>query len=142
GWPPASGGVREMLIIDSHAHIYSDDQKIYPAIAKPLRPPGQTGTLAHLDRERVAAGVRRVLAVQTTTFYGWDNRFLVDAARTHSAGWQASARSIQMTTTPRPCSSSMPKATTSAGCVATRQSMAGWITLESLGSGKPPSDSG
>jgi len=34
-----------MLIIDTHAHIYSDDEKRYPPIDKPLRPPGIKGTL-------------------------------------------------------------------------------------------------
>jgi predicted TIM-barrel fold metal-dependent hydrolase len=77
-----------MPIIDSHAHIYSDDDRLYPPIAHPLRPPGGTGTLAHLNRERNGAGVRQVLAVQTTTYYGWDNRFLVDAVRAN-ADWMA-----------------------------------------------------
>ena len=77
-----------MLIIDSHAHIYSDDDRVYPPIAKPLRPPKGTGTVAHLNRERKAAGVNQVLAVQTTTYYGWDNRFLIDAARANT-DWMA-----------------------------------------------------
>src|SRR5579872_4471384 len=76
-----------MLIIDSHAHIYGDDT-IYPPMDKPLRPPAGTGTVAHLDRERKGAGVRSVVVVQTTTYYGWDNRFLVDSARAHS-DWMA-----------------------------------------------------
>jgi L-fuconolactonase len=77
-----------MLIIDSHAHVYSDDDRVYPTIAGPLRPPAGTGTVARLDRERKAAGVRHVLAVQATTYYGWDNRFLVDAARANPE-WMA-----------------------------------------------------
>jgi predicted TIM-barrel fold metal-dependent hydrolase len=77
-----------MLIIDSHAHIYSDDDHVYPMIARPLRPPAGTGTIARLDRQRQAAGVQHVLAVQATTGYGWDNRFLIDAARAHP-DWMA-----------------------------------------------------
>jgi predicted TIM-barrel fold metal-dependent hydrolase len=77
-----------MPIIDSHAHIYSDDDRLYPPIAKPLRPLRGTGTVAHLNRERKGAGVRHVLAVQTTTYYGWDNRFLADSVRANS-DWMA-----------------------------------------------------
>ena len=77
-----------MLTIDSHAHIYSEDDRLYPPIAKPLRPPRGTGTVAHLQRERKGAGVRHVLAVQATTYYGFDNRFLVDAVRAN-ADWMA-----------------------------------------------------
>jgi L-fuconolactonase len=77
-----------MLIVDSHAHIYSDDDRLYPPIVKPFRPPAGTGTVAHLNRERKAAGVRHVLAVQATTYYGWDNRFVVDATRAN-ADWMA-----------------------------------------------------
>jgi predicted TIM-barrel fold metal-dependent hydrolase len=77
-----------MLIVDSHAHIYSDDDRLYPPISRPFRPPAGTGTVAHLQRERTAARVLHVLAVQATTYYGWDNRFLVDAVRAN-ADWMA-----------------------------------------------------
>jgi predicted TIM-barrel fold metal-dependent hydrolase len=68
-----------MLIIDCHAHIYGDDEKKYPAIDKPYRPPNGTGTLEHLRREMKAAGVQYVTAIQTSTFYRWDNRFTADS---------------------------------------------------------------
>ena len=74
-----------MLIIDCHAHIYAEDEKKYPPIDKPYRPPKGTGTLTHLRREMTNVGVRFVTAVQTSTFYRWDNRFTVDAARTNRA---------------------------------------------------------
>lgn len=77
-----------MLIVDAHAHIYSDDDRLYPPMPKPFRPPAGTGTVAHLQRERRAARVDRVLAVQATTYYGFDNRFLVDAVRAN-ADWMA-----------------------------------------------------
>jgi predicted TIM-barrel fold metal-dependent hydrolase len=74
-----------MLIIDCHAHIYAEDEKKYPPIDKPYRPPKGTGTLTHLRREMTNAGVRFVTGVQTSTFYRWDNRFTADAARTNRA---------------------------------------------------------
>ena len=37
-----------MLIVDTHAHIYAEDEKRYPPIDKPLRPPGVKGTLGDL----------------------------------------------------------------------------------------------
>jgi predicted TIM-barrel fold metal-dependent hydrolase len=46
----------------------------------PYRPPAGTGTPDHLRREAAAAGVDRVMLVQTSSFYKWDNRFLRDTA--------------------------------------------------------------
>ncbi len=68
-------------VIDCHAHIYSDDEKLYPTIEKPYRPPAGKGTIAHLRQEMKAAGVRSAAAIHTFTFYGWDNRFTADACR-------------------------------------------------------------
>jgi predicted TIM-barrel fold metal-dependent hydrolase len=68
------------VIVDTHAHIYSPDETAYPAIEKPYRPPAGTGSPDHLRREAAAAGVDRVMMVQTTTFYGWDNTFVRDTA--------------------------------------------------------------
>ena len=69
------------LIIDCHAHIYGVDEKTYPTIAKPYRPPQGKGTVPHLKAEMKADGVRYVTAIQTSTFYRWDNRFTTDTAR-------------------------------------------------------------
>ncbi|MEX2287468.1 MAG: amidohydrolase family protein [Planctomycetaceae bacterium] len=69
------------LVIDCHAHIYSEDEKTYPPIADPYRPPAGKGTVSHLKREMKANGVRYVTAIHTSTFYKWDNRFTTDAAR-------------------------------------------------------------
>jgi predicted TIM-barrel fold metal-dependent hydrolase len=77
---PAEG---PSLLVDCHAHIYSDDATAYPTIEKPNRPPAGKGTLAHLRQEMNAAGVTHVTAIQTSTFYRWDNRFLADSARQH-----------------------------------------------------------
>ncbi len=68
-------------IIDCHAHIYSEDEKTYPIIEKPYRPPAGKGTITNLRHELKAAGVHSAAAVQTRTFYGWDNRFTADACR-------------------------------------------------------------
>ena len=72
-----------MLIIDTHAHIYAPDEKRYPPIDKPLRPPGGKGSLEDLQRESRANGVKAVCAIQTSTFYRFDNRYICDSARAH-----------------------------------------------------------
>ena len=72
------------LIIDCHAHIYSEDERSYPPIAEPYRPPMGKGTIAHLRRELRSSGVRYATAIHTFTFYRWDNRFTADASRANS----------------------------------------------------------
>ena len=78
------------MIIDSHAHIYSEDLETYPTIADPLRPPPGTGTPAGLQEAMRSCGVDRAMLVQTTTFYEWDNTFVRDVG-TASDDW---ARSV------------------------------------------------
>ena len=71
-----------MLIIDCHAHITSSDEKRYPPRAnKPLRVPIGTGSLDELRQVSLANGVTAVRAVHTVSFYDYDNRYLVDAAK-------------------------------------------------------------
>lgn len=70
-----------MLIIDCHAHIYSADEKRYQPRDKPLRPPGGRGSVEDLRRVSQANGVQAVRAIQTLTFYGYDNRYLCDSAK-------------------------------------------------------------
>jgi predicted TIM-barrel fold metal-dependent hydrolase len=70
-----------MLIIDCHAHIYSPDEKRYPPKDNPLRPPKGKGSVEDLRKESLANGVRAVRAIQTLTFYGVDNRYLIDSAK-------------------------------------------------------------
>ncbi len=70
-----------MLIIDCHAHIYGEDETKYPTIEKPYRPPKGKGTISHLKAEMKNSGVRHVTAIQTSTFYRFDNRFTSDSAR-------------------------------------------------------------
>jgi predicted TIM-barrel fold metal-dependent hydrolase len=69
-----------MLILDTHTHIYSEDEASYPPVVKPLRPPGDAGSVANLERVTKASGVAGVCIVQPSTFYGWDNRFICDTA--------------------------------------------------------------
>src|SRR5262249_15549377 len=71
------------LVIDCHAHVYSEDETAYPTIERPYRPPTGKGTVAHLLGEMRANGVSRATAIQTSTFYRWDNRFLADTAKQH-----------------------------------------------------------
>ncbi len=77
-----------MVIIDTHAHIYSADEKRYPTAPKPYRPPGDTGSVPVLKRTAQEAGVAGVCIVQATTFYGFDNRFICDTAKAEP-GWTA-----------------------------------------------------
>jgi predicted TIM-barrel fold metal-dependent hydrolase len=80
---PARAGAADVpsLVIDCHAHIYSADERAYPTLEKPYRPPAGKGYVAHLRREMRASGVTQVTAIQTTTFYGFDNSFLADSSR-------------------------------------------------------------
>ncbi|MFN7933657.1 MAG: amidohydrolase family protein [Bryobacteraceae bacterium] len=69
-----------MLVIDTHAHIYSPDEKKYPPIEKPYRPPAGKGSLEHLRESTKANGVEKACLIQTSTFYRFDNRYICDSA--------------------------------------------------------------
>lgn len=88
-----AAGAAGLLIIDTHAHIYSQDEKRYPPVQKPLRPPGASGSLEHLQQVAKQNGVAGVCIVQATTFYGFDNRFICDAAVTASR-WTAGVTTL------------------------------------------------
>ncbi|MBK9166632.1 MAG: amidohydrolase [Bryobacterales bacterium] len=77
-----------MLIVDTHAHIYAADEKRYPTIEKPLRPPGNKGTLGQLREESAANGVAKACLIQTSTFYRFDNRYILDSSKV-SSDWAA-----------------------------------------------------
>lgn len=81
---PVAAADDDLLIIDCHAHIYGEDEKTYPTIEKPYRPPEGKGTISHLKQEMKGNGVRHVTAIQTSTFYRFDNRFTSDSARGNS----------------------------------------------------------
>lgn len=69
-----------MDIVDTHAHIYSPDEKKYPTIAKPLRPPDGVGSLEDLSEATKANGVAAACLIQVSTFYRFDNRYICDSA--------------------------------------------------------------
>jgi predicted TIM-barrel fold metal-dependent hydrolase len=77
-----------MLIIDCHAHVTSPDEKRYQPKNQPLRPPGGKGSAEDLRRVSRANGVTAVRAIQTVSFYGYDNRYLCDAAKANP-DWMA-----------------------------------------------------
>lgn len=70
-----------MIIVDTHAHIYSEDQERYPLIPNPYLPQPGHGTVEHLKREVENANVHRVVIIQTFTAYGHDNRLTVNVVR-------------------------------------------------------------
>jgi predicted TIM-barrel fold metal-dependent hydrolase len=82
-----------MLIIDVHAHIYSPDERRYQPKSKPLRVPGNKGSVDDLRAVMKANGVAAVRAIQTVSFYGYDNRYLCDAARANK-GWLAGVATL------------------------------------------------
>lgn len=70
-----------MIIVDTHAHIYSEDTERYPRIPNPYLPQSSHGTVEHLKREIENSKVHRVVIVQTFTAYGHDNRLALDVVR-------------------------------------------------------------
>jgi predicted TIM-barrel fold metal-dependent hydrolase len=72
-----------MLIIDCHAHIYSPDEERYQPKDRPLRVPGGKASIDDLRKMSLANGVTAVRAVQTVSFYGYDNRYVCDATKAH-----------------------------------------------------------
>jgi len=74
-----------MQIVDTHAHVYHEDEQTYPMKETPYRPPVGTGTIEHLRREAEENGIHRGVLVQTGSAYGWDNRLLGDVAAAHRA---------------------------------------------------------
>ena len=74
------------MIVDTHAHIYHEDEARYPMKEEPFRPRPGVGSINHLRREIQANGVGRVVLIQTGSAYRWDNRLLADTAR-DNADW-------------------------------------------------------
>ena len=70
-----------MAIVDTHAHIYSEDTETYPQIPEPYLPPPGRGTIEDLKNEVKANSVDRVVIVQTFTVYQHDNRLTLDTVR-------------------------------------------------------------
>jgi predicted TIM-barrel fold metal-dependent hydrolase len=83
-----------VLIIDCHAHITSPDERKYRPKEKPLRPPAHRGSAEDLRKESLAAGVTAVRAIQTVSFYGYDNSYLVDSAKANK-GWMSGVVTLE-----------------------------------------------
>ena len=75
-----------MTIVDTHAHIYHEDETLYPKKNNPYLPPKGLGTIEHLKKEVADNDIGRVVLVQTGSAYQWDNRLLADTAR-DNADW-------------------------------------------------------
>lgn len=72
-----------MLIIDSHAHIYSEDQFRYPPALGAKRPPATRGSLMELNELAREYDIAGVCAIQPFSFYRWDNSYLCNFASAH-----------------------------------------------------------
>lgn len=69
-----------MQRIDAQTHVYSEDNVRYPSIDNPTKPPGTSGYLATLRKLTDDNGISKICAIQPSSFYGWDNRFVCDLA--------------------------------------------------------------
>jgi predicted TIM-barrel fold metal-dependent hydrolase len=74
-----------MGIIDTHAHLYSEDTLKYPQIAKPYLPPTGRGTIDDLLIERQANDIDRIVVIQTFSTYKHDNRLILDTVSEHQS---------------------------------------------------------
>jgi L-fuconolactonase len=72
-----------MNIIDAHPHIYSDDREKYPTISDPWNP-GEPATAEDLKSKMDESDVSKAVFIQTSTFYGHDNRYVMDSSRKFS----------------------------------------------------------
>ncbi len=72
-----------MPIVDAHPHIYSSDRKSYPTIDEPWEP-GEPAAAEDLKKKMDAVGVDRAVFIQTSTFYGHDNRYIMDSAKANA----------------------------------------------------------
>ncbi|MBM3959900.1 MAG: hypothetical protein FJ314_09070 [SAR202 cluster bacterium] len=72
-----------MRIVDAHPHIYSTDRRRYPPIPDPWEP-GEPATAEDLKRKMDESGVARAVFIQTSTFYGWDNRYVMAMSKKYS----------------------------------------------------------
>lgn len=70
-----------VLIIDTHAHVFSSDERQFPPRENPSRPPKGAGSFAGLLHEVEQHDISAVTLVQVSGFYGFDNRYVCAAAR-------------------------------------------------------------
>lgn len=72
-----------MQIVDTHAHIYSEDTVKYPQITNPYLPPTGRGTIDDLLNEKQTNDIHRIVLVQTYSTYNHDNKLILDTVRDH-----------------------------------------------------------
>jgi L-fuconolactonase len=72
-----------VLIVDTHAHVYANEELAYPPASNPVRPPNEAGTLGTLKKLAGESHVSALCAVQPFSFYRWDNRYLCDLSDHH-----------------------------------------------------------
>jgi L-fuconolactonase len=72
-----------VLVVDTHAHIYADEELEYPSTSNPVRPPPEAGSLETLERLARENHISALCAVQPFSFYRWDNRYLCDLSDRH-----------------------------------------------------------
>ena len=74
-----------MNIIDAHPHIYADpsDQAKYPVIDDPWNP-GEPATAEDLKSKMDESGVSKAVFIQTSTYYAYDNRYVMDSTQKYS----------------------------------------------------------
>jgi predicted TIM-barrel fold metal-dependent hydrolase len=82
---PAVKAKKKTGYIDAHSHIWTPDTKAYPlkegTTKKDLDPP--SFTTEELLETATPHGVDRVVLIQHHTYYGWNNRYMTDAAAAH-----------------------------------------------------------
>ena len=75
-----------MNIVDAHPHIYSADLLSYPTVDDPWEP-GESAEVADLKLRMDDAGVARAVFIQTSTYYGHDNRYVMASSQANSSGF-------------------------------------------------------
>jgi len=71
-----------MEIIDSHPHIYSENRVKFPTITDPWDP-GEPASASDLRRRMLDSGVSKAVFIQTGTFYGFDNSYVIESSNIH-----------------------------------------------------------
>lgn len=66
------------MIVDTHVHVVSGDRRRYPV--QPGAPDWPVTEVETLVSDMDALGIERALLVQTFFTYGYDNRYMLDAA--------------------------------------------------------------
>ena len=79
----AADGECLMNIVDAHPHIYSADRLSYPTVDDPWEP-GEPAEVADLKLRMDDAGVAKAVFIQTSTYYGHDNRYVMASSRANS----------------------------------------------------------